>query len=179
MLRAAVVGTSCSGKTTLARKIASARGIPHVELDAIHWGAHWTPLPLVDFRRAVEAEVARNEWVIDGNYSQVRDIIWARATHLIWLNLPFPTVFRRALSRTARRITTREELWAGNRETLRLALFNRDSILWWVIRTHRRRSREYRQLIQDSRYRHLDVYEIKNAQDVREMLLRLADAGRR
>jgi adenylate kinase family enzyme len=76
MLRVAVIGTSCSGKTTLARRIAGVKEIPHIELDAINWGANWTPLPLTEFRNAVSTEVARNEWVIDGNYRKLGDIIW-------------------------------------------------------------------------------------------------------
>jgi adenylate kinase family enzyme len=177
MLRVSVVGTSCSGKTTLARKIAEANGIPHVELDAIYWRADWKPLPVEEFRRAVEVQVAADEWVVDGNYSKVRDLIWPRATHLVWLNLPFPIVFWRAVSRTLSRVITQEELFAGNRETFRRAIFDRDSILWWVIRTHRRRAREYRQLIDDHRYPDLAVHEVTNSAEAQAVLLDLSDAG--
>ena len=177
MLRVAIVGTSCSGKTTLARTIADANGIIHIELDAIHWRPNWTPMPIHEFREAVEAEVARDEWVMDGNYSEVRDIIWARATHLVWLNIPFLTVFWRAISRTLKRVVTREELFSGNRETLRLAFFHRDSIPCWVIRTYHRRIREYRKLIVDGHYPHLKVLEVRNSADAKGMLLKLTDAG--
>ncbi len=173
MLRIVIVGTSCSGKTTLADRIATIKDIPHIELDAINWGSNWTPLSIDEFRRRVQAEVAQDQWVLDGNYSKVRDLIWSRATHLLWLNLPFLMVFWRALTRTTKRVITRQELWAGNRETLKGVLFERDSILWWVIRTHRRRRREYRQLIESSQYSHLIVYEIRNSGDLQEVLLEL------
>jgi adenylate kinase family enzyme len=177
MLRVSVVGTSCSGKTTLARKIAEANGIPYVELDAIYWCADWNPLPVEEFRRAVEVQVAADEWVVDGNYSKVRDLIWSRATHLVWLNLLFPIVFWRAVSRTLSRVITQEELFAGNRETLRRAVFDRDSILWWVIRTHRRRARKYRELIDDHRYPDLAIHEVTNSAEAQAVLLDLSDAG--
>jgi adenylate kinase family enzyme len=131
MLRVAVVGTSCSGKTTLARKIAQANGIPHIELDVLYWDSNWTPRSIQDFRESVTIAAAGDSWVIDGNYSSVRDIIWPRATYLVWLNLPFVKVFWRALSRTVKRVITQEQLFAGNRETARLAFFDRESILWW------------------------------------------------
>ena len=43
MKRVSVVGSSGSGKTTVARQLAEALGVPHVELDALHWGANWSP----------------------------------------------------------------------------------------------------------------------------------------
>lgn len=173
MLRVAVVGTSCSGKTTLARRIAQTNGIPHIELDVLYWGPNWTPQPIEDFRELVIKVAAGQSWVIDGNYSSVRDIIWPRATHLVWINLSFAIVFWRALSRTFKRVITREQLFAGNRETVRLAFFDRDSILWWVIRTHHRRRREYRDIFSSGSYPHLEVFEVRNNKVEKEVILRL------
>ena len=71
---------------------------------------------------AVGAAIAAERWVLDGNYRAVRPAVWTRASTLVWLDLPFPMVFTRALLRTARRIVTREPLFNGNRESLRAAL---------------------------------------------------------
>lgn len=92
MLRVAIVGTSCSGQTTLARQIASQFHIPHVELDAVYWQPNWTKLQIDQFRSAVESAAAGDQWVINGNYSKVRDIVWKRAMDLVWLNPPFIVV---------------------------------------------------------------------------------------
>ena len=48
--------------------------------------------------------------------------------------------------RTIRRVLTQEELYSGNRESLRMAFLSRESILWWVITTFHRRRKRYRQL---------------------------------
>lgn len=32
-------------------------------------------------------------WVADGNYSTVRDVLWSRATHVVWLNYGRFTAF--------------------------------------------------------------------------------------
>ncbi len=175
MLRVAVVGSSCSGKTTLARRISFACGIPHVELDAIYWLPNWTPRPIDEFRAAIETAVSGDQWVIDGNYGKVRDIIWPRATDIVWLNLPFARVFWRALTRTTRRVITQEELFSGNRETIRTALLGRDSLLWWVIRTHRRRRRTYEKLLRRSSDCRFVVHEIRNSADERKSLRNLCD----
>ena len=57
--RIAVVGTSGSGKTTLAHRLAQQLGIPHVELDALHWDPNWTPAPPDTFRERTEEVEAR------------------------------------------------------------------------------------------------------------------------
>ena len=47
------------------------------------------------------------------------------------------------MKRTFRRIVRRETLWNGNRESLQAA-FGRDSILRWLLKTHRTTSDRYR-----------------------------------
>jgi adenylate kinase family enzyme len=150
--RVSVVGTSCSGKTTMARRLAGALGIPHVELDAIQWLPDWQPRPVDDFRARVSQAAAGESWVMDGNYHAVRDLIWARATHVVWLDLPFTVVFFRALSRTIRRVIRREELFSGNRETFRNSFLSRDSIIVWVLKTYHRRRREYPAMMASGQY---------------------------
>jgi hypothetical protein len=95
--------------------------------------------------------------VLDGNYSVVRDLVWARATTLIWLNYPFYVVAWRALSRTMRRVFGRQVMWSGNRETFRQSFLSKDSILWWVLKTYRRHKQEYPRLFKKPEYRHLEI----------------------
>lgn len=155
--RAVVIGTSCSGKTTFAQRLAQLTGVQHVELDAINWLPNWTPRPNGEFRMLVEEAVAADEWVLDGNYSRTRDIVWSRATALIWLDYSFRVVAYRALSRTMGRVFDKQILYSGNRETFGKAFLSRDSILLWVLRTYRRRRREYSLLLQGVQGTHLRV----------------------
>ncbi|TME34674.1 MAG: adenylate kinase [Chloroflexi bacterium] len=137
-----MVGTSASGKTTLALALAERLGVPFIELDALHWEPNWTEAPDEVMRERVTSAIAGETWVVDGNYAVVRDLVWARADTVVWLDLPLRTVLRRYATRTVRRITMGEELWSGNRERLRF-LLGRDSLLWWILSTYRRRRREY------------------------------------
>src|SRR5262245_14416418 len=95
LTRVVVVGTSCSGKTTFARELVAIIGSPHTELDALHWGPDWTIR--ADFPERVRTAAAQPCWVMDGNYSVVRHILWPRATAIVWLNFSFALTFGRAL----------------------------------------------------------------------------------
>jgi adenylate kinase family enzyme len=140
MERINVVGTSCSGKTRLARELARRLELPHVEMDALFWGPDWTPIPADRFRERVAAAAAADGWVMDGGYSSVRDLILSRADMIVWLDYPMATVLGRWARRTVSRIRSGVEFWpgTGNRESLRRA-FQRDGLLAWILTTHRRR----------------------------------------
>jgi adenylate kinase family enzyme len=134
--RVLVVDVPGSGKTSVARRVAEILGIPHVELDGLHWGANWTPRE--DFRPRAEFALSSGRWSACGNYhSKLHDLTWQRADLIVWLDLPPYTTLLRLLRRTFDRILRREELWEGNRETFRDTFFNRDSLLVWWWRTTR------------------------------------------
>jgi adenylate kinase family enzyme len=139
MRRVNVIGPSCSGKTTTARRLAAMLGLPHVELDALHHDAGWQGAPAEVLSARVEQALAAapDGWVVDGNYfGKLGPLVLDRADTIVWLDIPYGKALRRAVRRTFRRALRREELWNGNRESFRIAL-SRDSIVLWVIRTHR------------------------------------------
>ena len=147
MNRISVVGTSGSGKTTLAGKLSEILSIPHIELDELHWGARWTPVPRDIFRSRLREAIKADRWVVDGNYSKdARDLIWERADTYVWLNYSLAVMLRRIARRTLRRVVTGEECCNGNRESLRTAL-SRDSVILWALQTYRRRRAEYPPLL--------------------------------
>jgi adenylate kinase family enzyme len=175
--RIVVVGTSCCGKTVFARQLAQSLGCPLVELDELYWAPGWTPKPNDEFRRLVAGAASATRWVIDGNYGRVRDILWPRATTIIWLNYSFPTVFARALRRTLRRTVAKEKLWHGNRESVARSFFSRDSILLWVITTFRRRRKELEALRASDTYPHLSWIEFRRPSDVEPYLKSITASG--
>lgn len=132
--RVHVIGTSGAGKTTVARRIARARGIPHIELDALHWLPGWVKRDRDEFRSMLLGELEAPAWVVDGNYMGLaRDILWERSTTVVWLDLPRHEVMWQVTARTFGRWWRRETLWGTNRESLRNALLKPDdSILWWA-----------------------------------------------
>ena len=142
MQRVNIVGQSSSGKTTLARTLASRLGVPHVELDALFWGPNWTPVDGELFRRRVADALAPEAWVADGGYEVARDITWRRADTVVWLDYAAPVVLARYARRALGRMRSREELWpgTGNHESLG-NLLGPDSLLRLIVRGHRAKRR--------------------------------------
>jgi hypothetical protein len=142
MRRINVIGSSNSGKTTLALELAERLAVAHVELDALFWGPGWTPVPTDEFRRRVTDALAGPAWVADGGYQVARDITWSRADTIVWLDYPLRVILRRWAGRTVGRLRTQEEFWpgTGNRESLRNQL-RPGGLLWWILRNHRGKRR--------------------------------------
>ena len=142
-VRIAIVGTTGSGKISLAGELSTRLRVPNVELVALFWWPEWTQVPDEVFRDRVSTSVNADRWVAGGNYRAVRDLVWSKATTLMWLDHSLLVTFRRLLMRTLRRCLTREELWSGNAESFRTAFFSRNSLLLCAVRTHRRRRNEF------------------------------------
>lgn len=145
--RISIIGTSGSGKTTVAARAARRLNVPHIELDALRHGPNWTETPDDLFREKVLAQVSQERWVLDGNYSVIRDIAWPRATTVVWIDPPLPLIMAQVIWRSASRAITGRELWNGNRERFSTWLSPEHPIRWaWS--THRRRQAEYSALMQ-------------------------------
>jgi adenylate kinase family enzyme len=172
--RIAVVGTSGSGKTTVAKRVSDILGIPHVELDSLYWLPGWEEAPEEEFKQLVLEATRGESWVVCGNYRFAREVLWGRVDIVVWLDMPFMTVFLRTLWRTIRRIVTREELWGTNREGLS-ALVGRYSMPWFVIKTYPRRKREYPELLRREEYGHIDVVHLRSDVMVEAWLESLGD----
>ncbi|TWT15454.1 adenylate kinase [Reyranella sp. CPCC 100927] len=166
-----------SGKSTLAAQLACTLSLPTIELDALYWMPDWQPALPELFRHRVDVATTADAWIITGNYSQVRDLVWGRADTLIWLDFPLPLILWRLLCRTVWRITRQEDLWnTGNRESLRMAFFSRDSILLWALKTNRRNRERFAADITDSRFGALDVQVFRSPGKLRRWLRDLAVA---
>jgi adenylate kinase family enzyme len=155
--RLVVVGTTSSGKSTLAMQLAAKIRGDFIELDALHWEPNWQEAPLEVFRGRVVNAILSERWVVAGNYHVLRDIIWPKAQAVVWLDYPFHIVFWRLFLRTIRRSVLREELWNGNRENLltHLKLWSEESLFHWFFKTYWRRKRETPTLLKLPEHSHL------------------------
>jgi adenylate kinase family enzyme len=145
MRRAVVISTASGcGKTTVGRRLADRFGVPFVELDALHHGPNWTEATPDELRAKIEPILATDRWVVDGAYrNKLGNLVFERAEVVVWLDLPVRVWLPRLLRRTVRRLVRKEELWSGNRETLRDQLTPSTSVVYHALSDYRRRRRAY------------------------------------
>ena len=175
--RVVVMGPSGAGKTTLAKQLAARARVPHIELDALHWGPGWASTPPAQLRPKVASALHGDAWVCDGNYPSLRDAVLGRATAVIWLNYTRSLVFRQAFRRSVRRIRTGERLWAGNRESFRRTFLSRHSILWWVLSSYNSRQRACREVFESATYKTLQRVRLDTPAATSRFLETFSQAG--
>ena len=140
MHRIAIIGTTGSGKSTLAKSLSARHDLPHTELDDLYWLPEWRERDMSEFRQLVDQATAAPAWVIDGGYSEVRDLVWGRADTLIWLDQSLPRTAMQLIRRTYLRNAHEVPCCNGNVESRGRSL-GRDSIIGFLFKTYHRNRR--------------------------------------
>ncbi|MEQ8674335.1 MAG: hypothetical protein RIC84_14060 [Aggregatilineales bacterium] len=170
--RIAIIGSSGSGKSTLGKQLADLFGTIHVELDALHWLPDWQMENTDIFRQKVTDALSGERWVVDGNYSKVRDVVWSRADTIVWLDYPLRIVYWRLFWRTMKRTLLRENLWeSGNTESLYNQFMTRDSLFVWAWTSKARQQKMYPELLSQPEYAHLTVYKFRYPKQTAQWLI--------
>jgi hypothetical protein len=120
--RIAVIGCSGSGKSTLAEALATRLGLPFLATDPVFWTADWRAVPHAETRAWLAAATAAPAWVTDGNFDGDRDLLWARAEMVVWLDPPLAAVMVRVMRRNLGWWRSGAPVWGGQRMTLGRAL---------------------------------------------------------
>jgi adenylate kinase family enzyme len=168
--RFSIAGISGSGKSTVGRALAERLELPYVELDSLVHGPNWTEATAGELRERIDAAIDGSDgWVVDGNYRRkIGGYVLQRADTLVWLDLPLRVCLTRVGRRTFSRIRDREELWNGNRETIRNTFFARDSLFAWAIRSHRAHRTQIPEYVAANP--HLDVVRLRSSHEVETWL---------
>lgn len=168
--RIIVIGSSSSGKSTLAERLAACLDVPFIELDALHWEPGWVGAEPEVFRERVRRAIEPESWVMAGNYTSVQqDVSWPTADTIVWLDLPLTTVLRRCVVRTWRRWRSDELLWGTNRENFwrHLMLWNpEESLIAYTVKTHRSRRRKFEALTDDPRWSHITIVRLRTPAEI-------------
>ena len=181
--RIIVIGSSNSGKTTLAEKLAERLDAPFIELDGLHWEAGWVSADRDVFRERVRKAIEPASWVMAGNYTrQQQDISWPVADTIVWLDLSLSTVLRRCVVRCWRRSRSNELLFGGtNRENFweHLMLWNTEkSLIAFTLKTHRSRRRTFEALGHEPRWSHLTFIRLRSVDEIDHWLCHIQNQNK-
>ena len=170
-----VVGTSGSGKSTVARQIAKRLSIPYIEMDALFWGPDWYWPSDEEFDAKLRAALAQESWVLDGNYKRTTPIKWENVDMVVWVDLSFPRTLFQASKRALSRLISQEEFWpnTGNKESLR-KLLSKESIVLWTIKTYKHNRRKYLAMIVDEQYANITFVRLTSPKEVDAFLSTLS-----
>jgi adenylate kinase family enzyme len=103
MPRVLIWGCSGSGKSTFARELCRITGLEHISIDAHFWRPGWVESDRVEFRTRIAPILARENWVLDGNYiTALEGAQIPRATHVFFFDLPRWRALKGVLGRIVR-----------------------------------------------------------------------------
>lgn len=126
MKRVLVIGSGGAGKSTFARRLGAILGLEVIHLDVHFWRPGWTETPKPEWAARVERLVARDAWVMDGNFGGTMPRRVEAADTVVFLDLPRTLCVWRALKR---RLTyrggERPDMARGCREK-----FDLEFLLW-------------------------------------------------
>jgi len=141
-----IIGTTCTGKSTLGKKLEEITKVKWYDLDDFYWLPNWVEKDAAEMIADVKTTIlTKDRWIISGNYnSKMKDVIWPEADTIIWLDYTITTIIFRWIKRTIRRVFTREKVCNGNIETFYMAFLNWDNnLLRWIFKTYWKRKEKY------------------------------------
>ena len=107
MKRVMVIGSPGSGKSTFARKLRDRTGLPLYYLDMLFHRPDRTTVGREEFDAGLRELVARDEWIIDGNYQRTLPLRFERCTDVFFFDLGVEECLAGAAARIGR---TREDM---------------------------------------------------------------------
>jgi hypothetical protein len=104
-----------------------------------------------------------------GNYSSVRDIVWGRVSHVVWLDLPRSVVMRQVIARSLVRAVWPADVFPGCRENLQRMLIKDHPIRFAWDRFEANRTK-YAALFADPAYAHITRIRCRSRRDANAAL---------
>ena len=170
MERIMIIGCGRSGKSTLAQQLRKKTGLPVVHLDQLFWTPGWVSVSKEEFDRRHREALAREKWIMDGNFDRTIPERIARCDTVVYLD------FSRlaCLMGVAKRILTtygkvRPDMGEGCPER-----FDWEFLQWVWNFNKNKRERNYR-LLKDAQG--IQVIILKNRRQVRRFLNEIQNGG--
>lgn len=166
MERVVIIGCGGAGKSTLARQLGEKLDIPVVHLDKLFWKPGWVEMPKDEFDELHRREIAKEKWIMDGNFNRTMEERIARCDTVIYLDFSRVAcllgVVKRVLTTYG---TVRPDMGEGCPERVDL-----DFLKWVWGYNKNKRERNYRLLNEAT---HAETIVLKNRRAVKMFLNQL------
>ena len=103
MQKILVIGCPGAGKSTFARSLRDRTGLPLVYLDCLWHRPDGTHVTQEAFDGALQAQLARPQWIIDGNYLRTMEPRMAACDTIFLMDYPLEVCLAGAQSRVGTR----------------------------------------------------------------------------
>ena len=166
MERIVIIGCGGAGKSTLARQLGEKLNIPVIHLDKLFWNPGWVEKSKEEFDALHEQELAKEKWIMDGNFNRTMPERIARCDTVIYLDFSRIACLFGVLKRV---LTTygkvRPDMGEGCPERIDF------EFLKWVWNYNKnKRERNYKLL---NEAQHAETIVLKNRRMVRKFLAQL------
>lgn len=166
MQRVMIIGCGGSGKSTLARQLGEKTGLPVVHLDKLFWKPGWVEMPKDEFDELLRREIAKDQWIIDGNFNRTIPERIARCDTVIYLDFSRVTCLMGVLKRVLTTYgTVRPDMGDGCPERIDF------TFLKWVWNFNTNKRQKYHQLLTVCPDK--TVYIFRNRRQVKAFLQKL------
>ena len=146
MKKAIVIGNCGAGKSYFSKKLAEKTGLPLVHLDVLNWRENWKSVSKDEFDRLLEAELEKEEWIIDGNYTRTIEHRMEKCDTVFWFDFSTLRSFLGVTERLIKR-EKRDDIGGNNAERFDIGFYR-------FVLTY---NRKYRKNTLDIIARHPDV----------------------
>ena len=86
MERIIIIGCGGAGKSTLARELGEKLDLPVVHLDKLFWKPGWVEMEKDAFDALLRIEIAKERWIMDGNFNRTMPERVKRCDTIIYLD---------------------------------------------------------------------------------------------
>ena len=97
--RVLIIGPCGAGKSTVSHELAARLGLPLVHMDQLNWQPGWVDAGNERLRGLLAVEVAKERWLIEGNYGSTLAMRLERADTVVYLDYPIPLCLWRLMKR--------------------------------------------------------------------------------
>ena len=171
MKKVLIVGPGGSGKSTLARALGEKLALEVLHLDRFYWSSGWIKPSADEWQKTINELLARESWIIDGNYSGTLVQRIEACDTIIFLDIPTLTcLWRITKRRLLYRYQTRPDMADGCDEKLDFEFIS------WVLGYARRSRPKVVKLIEENRTKKKIVW-LRSTRAVNEFVETIAIQG--